>query len=235
MAKGPQITDEVRILAAKLCKEHPRWKNKEIRNWIVASVHKADPSLPKGWPSKYAIDRILPDIREELRKQKVNPNPLDRPWSLDDLRDNPMPPEVLPKVFKLWGLGKEVHKELTNREVKWVVQLSAMTDDLFRLWNAASLCARWEQISELANFSHFSKPLWMADLYSILTNMTEDEKKVCIEAVSGRGGFFWPKIIAEYPPEIRKIHEESYERGKQAALEALQKKAQNERKHKAKK
>ena len=59
MAKGPEITDDIRMLVTKLHKEHPKWTNEMIRNEVMSISHKRDPSLPKGWPSKFAIDRII--------------------------------------------------------------------------------------------------------------------------------------------------------------------------------
>ena len=72
MAKGPLITDEILMLAVMFHDEKPKLKNKEIRNLVWAKVHERDKELPeykrmpKEWPTKHVIDRIMPSIRADF-------------------------------------------------------------------------------------------------------------------------------------------------------------------------
>lgn len=138
MPKGPLITDEVRVLASKLHDEHPKWTNAMIREEIRDIVHRRDKFLPKGWPSKYAIDRIMPEIREQVRQSKLSPDPIDKPWSTTSMARYPISPEALPTVLALWGWMREgLDYSLTIREAQWAARLYTAADrmpvDVFSL------------------------------------------------------------------------------------------------------
>lgn len=127
MAKGPPISDEVRVVAARIHEEHPKWTNDEIRNWVLGIVHKKNPSLPKDWPSKSAIDRIMPGIREQVRQRKLNPDVRDEPWSIFTLREYPLPSEALPTILRLSAFNREISgHDLTIREAQWGARLHAL-------------------------------------------------------------------------------------------------------------
>lgn len=183
MAKGPEITDEIRLLATKLHKEHPKWTNKEIRNWILKSVHEDDPSLPKEWPSKFAIDRIMPGIRERIRKSKLEPSPLDKPWSVLTMIQYPIPPEALPSVLRVWYLAKDWGYALTIREAQWVARVYAVTENRFALMAYSNERACFEQECEDAGVEAEARPgrLSLPDLvlYRIMTGdkMSREEIK----------------------------------------------------------
>jgi len=127
MAKGPEITDELKAFIYKVHEQHPTWTNQEIRNWVLARVHENKPSLPKEWPSKYVIDRIMPKIREQVKQSKLNPNPIDGPWSTTTLAQYPIPPEALPHVLDVWAWTRvNLDMRLTIREVQWATRLYAV-------------------------------------------------------------------------------------------------------------
>jgi hypothetical protein len=129
MAKGPEITDEVKALASKLHEEHPKWTNSMIRNELLSIMHQRKPSLPKNWPSKYSIDRIMPEIREQVRQSRLSPNPVDGPWSTTTMGEYYIPPEALPTVLALWGWMREtLDYHLTIREAQWAARLNAAAD-----------------------------------------------------------------------------------------------------------
>jgi len=132
MARGPEITNEVRMLITKLHKEHTKWTNKKIRNEASDTLRRDDPSLPKSWPSKYTIDRIMPGIRERVRKSKLEPNPLDKPWTIQTV-SNPeyrIPPDALPSVLQVWFLlWHDWNRILTIREAQWAARLYAAIKD----------------------------------------------------------------------------------------------------------
>ena len=131
MAKGPQITDEVKALIYKLHEKHPKWTNTMIRNEVLGIVHEKDKSLPREWPSKYSIDRIMPEIRDQVRQNKLKPDPVDEPWSMTTMGEYYIPPETLPTVLALWGWMREtLDYHLTIREAQWAARLHVVADKI---------------------------------------------------------------------------------------------------------
>lgn len=148
MAKGPEITDEVKALASKLHEEHPKWTNSMIRNEVLGIVHQKKPSLPKDWPSKFAIDRIMPDIREKLRLSKLTPNPIDEPWSTATMAEYQISPEALPTVLALWAwMLENLHVKLTIRQAQWAARLYTVAEKM-HVYTFSMLC-RSHAITEM--------------------------------------------------------------------------------------
>lgn len=157
MAKGPEITDEVRMLIAKLHDDHPKWTNKMIRNEVLSIVHEKNPSLPKGWPSKFAIDRIMPGIRERAKRSKFKPNPFDQPWTIQSMSISKyhIPPEALPSVLQVWFLVKQKRSNLSIRDAQWVGRLYAAITDIEALYGYSLLASIAETYAERAGIEDF--------------------------------------------------------------------------------
>ena len=150
MPQGPLISDDVRILAAKLHKEHPKWTNAMIRNEIRAIVHKRDKDLPKGWPSKYAIDRIMPDIRRRVEVDRVSPDPRNEPWTIQSMVRYPIPAEALPAVLQVWFLVQDAGLTLTIGQAEWVARLYGAIKKPENLWPYVVVFSRWRNLAEAA-------------------------------------------------------------------------------------
>lgn len=158
MAKGPEITDEVRMLIAQVHREHPKYTNKEIRNLVETTLRERNPDLPKGWPSKFAIDRIMPGVRDRLKRSKVEPNPLDKPWTVYSMSiaEYSIPPEALPAMLRLWYfLQNRFHISLTIREAKWAARLYAAAEDTENLAFYVRLMAKVERYAEEAGLVNY--------------------------------------------------------------------------------
>ena len=143
--RGPTITPEVEALIASVYRRHPKWKGPQIRNWVIAELHKKSPNLRReypNWPSLSKVQKILAEVRENAAK----PNREDEPWSISTLKDFPIPPEALPKILEEYKWHKEgqvKHCEsevlgaflsgkgpvLTIREAKWISRLSKIKCD----------------------------------------------------------------------------------------------------------
>ena len=157
------IPDEVRMLAAKLHHEHPKWTNATIRNEIRAILHKNDESLPpdkrypKDWPSKYAIDRIMPDIRERAKRSKFEPNPIDQPWTIQSMSKSEyhIPPEALPSVLQVWFLAKQKGISFGIRDAQWVSRLYTAVTDIDALHRYSFLASTAELYAERAGIEDF--------------------------------------------------------------------------------
>jgi len=85
MAKGPIVTDAIKVLIAKVYRDHrSKWKAPKVRNEVSYILHKDNPKLPKKFPSLSAVQKVLATLR-----QPIPPNPLDNPWHLGLLREYP--------------------------------------------------------------------------------------------------------------------------------------------------
>jgi len=157
MAKGPKITDEVKMLVARLHDEHPKWTNKMIRNEVSDIVHKKDPLLPKGWPSKFAIDRIMPDLRERARRRKFEPNPIDQPWTVQSMSNSKyhIRPQALPSVLQVWFHVKQEGRHLSIREAQWVGRLYTAITDVETLCKESYMASAMESLAEMAGIDDF--------------------------------------------------------------------------------
>jgi len=162
MARGPEITSEVKMLIAKLHKEHPKWTNKKIRNEVSNIMRERDPSLPKKWPSKYTIDRIMPGIRERVRDNQDKPQLEDTVWSMGSLAKFPISSVLIPYVLDVLKLRAARGETFTIREAKWAARLSGFDlqeliitkkwslDHIKNLSYVAGNYARLELLSEFA-------------------------------------------------------------------------------------
>lgn len=175
------LSPETKALIARVYLENPKQKAPAVRLKVWQATHKENPALPKNWPSLSSIQKELAIIRHKLNE----PGPDDLPWTLDTLRDKPLPPGALPKVFQIWLHRQELtfSPPLSIREVKWIAQLSGMTDDMELLRMMAEICAEWELIGELTNTPQVSSPATMLYVYSRLTRMNEEEEKEHYEAI----------------------------------------------------
>lgn len=241
MAKGPEITDEIRISIARLHKEHPKWTNSMIRNEVLSIMHQRDPSLPKGWPSKYSIDRIMPGVRDRVRRSKLEPDPLDKPWTIGSTPDS-IPPEALPSVLRVWYWSQGMNHTLTIRQAQWAARLHAAIKDTESLHGYSIFIARMVKEVEDAGVDDPSSKLEVANLqvFSIMTGhkiTPEDEQRVLgwSEEEWRQEQRLLPVKLKQFevnipegePPLRFAIHFEK--------TEPSQKEAKNERKHKAKK
>jgi hypothetical protein len=116
MAKGRIVDDTTRLLIARVYRQHPEWRAKEVQ----VEVNKR---LGQDWPGLSVVQKELTKIREHARID----NPEDKPWSVATLDQYPMSPEALAIVFTVWKFHVERDwSPLTIREAKWVSRLSGI-------------------------------------------------------------------------------------------------------------
>jgi len=175
------LSPETKALIARIYRENPKQKAPQVRLKVWEITHQEDPTLPRNWPSLSSIQKELAPIRKKLNEPPRD----DMPWTLDTLRDNPIPPEALPKVLQIWLSNQEAPSSppLSIREAKWIAQLSSMTEDVERLRLVAEMCAELELIGELTNTPQLSSPATMLHIYSHLTRMPNKEEKEHYEAI----------------------------------------------------
>ena len=239
MPQGPLITDEIKVLAAKLHKEHPKWTNSMIRNEILQILHRADKSLPKDWPSKYSIDRIMPGIRERMRLSKLNPDPRDNPWTIQSMVKYPIPPEALPSVLEVWFFARDNDKFFNIRDAQWAARLYAAIKDTESLYGYSRLMALQEKVARDAGIEDFmGSEAFNLYLFSTMTGHVitrEEDKRIAgmSEEIRRQMRVVKAQMLRAKIPGTRVvrlgIHHWEFEE-----TEASQKEAKNERKHKAK-
>lgn len=200
MAQGPAITDEVKMLIARLHKMHPKWTNSMIRNEVSSVVRQRDESLSKGWPSKYSIDRIMPGIRERARLKRLHPDPLDRPWTIYSMSRSEfcIPAEALPSVLEAWAFCQDSGTDLTMREAQWAARLSAAIKDTENLcWHAISMARLAWQAEEAGIEDYMGSQSDNLHVYSTMTGHVitrEQERKL-----SGLSKEQWRRMEKAWP------------------------------------
>lgn len=113
MAKGPLITDKVKLLIARLYRQHPKWTAQEIRDEASYLLGKDDPTLLPSYPALSTVQKLL----ATFRKRDI-PDPLDASFSLGAVFAHNIPAEVIPLLLDLQ------HRNPMNiRMAKWVAKL----------------------------------------------------------------------------------------------------------------
>lgn len=164
MAKGPLVTDGVRILIASVQNKHPRWKARQILDETRLLLRKHNPELSPDWPSLSTVQKELAAINRKNKGETENP--LDLPWSIATLAEYEMPPDTLPAILKVQELIEGRAREravgdndrswrLTIRQARWTSRLCYMfsDDDIATLAFAARMYARMERIRETLGIS----------------------------------------------------------------------------------
>jgi len=67
-------------------------------------------------PSRDTINKLISEVRNR-------PDPEDRPWSVLDIAEYPIPPEALPVVLTVHFNEKRNGRSLTIRQALWVARL----------------------------------------------------------------------------------------------------------------
>jgi len=138
MAKGPIITDEVRLLISEVHIAHPHWQAKDVQ-------HEVNVRMGGKGPRISAIQKQLTTVRKASASVSKN---LEAPWSLGISADYGIPLETNEVLMKIWKWCAVVGMTLTIREAQWVARLRGIApDDLLFLW--AIRYARREQVCRL--------------------------------------------------------------------------------------
>ena len=149
MGKGPLITAVVEALIGGVYQKHPKWKAPEVRSEVSLILRQENPKLPSGWPSLSTVQKVLATVR---RKAKELPKkPLDQPWGMGTLDKNPISPEAVPAVLRVWKSCFEKGVGFTIREARWAAWLSGLIADTEKLSTTASWYARTELMFELTD------------------------------------------------------------------------------------
>lgn len=166
--KRAQIRPEQEAIIAEYTLHFPDMSRTKLAEKIQAEVK---------WVGK------APEIEVLERKislyRRDSDLPQDKPWNLNALRDDPLPPEALPKLFRIWleKQGNPLSPPLSIREARWIAQLSGMTDDIELLRIMAEMCAEWDLIGDLTGSAQLSSPTTILYIYSRLTRVPKEAEK----------------------------------------------------------
>jgi hypothetical protein len=150
MAKGQAITPEVENRITRIYEEHKgKWKAPRVRSEVEFILRQADESIPEGFPSLSAVQKVLAKVRRNLG----NPNKLDKPWSISTgvAAGIEIPTEALPFVVATWVFMKDAWDyDLTVREARWLGRLQGIARAILaNLGPTASIEARADAIEPL--------------------------------------------------------------------------------------
>lgn len=190
--RPPVLTEEVTTTIGKIKQKHPNWSVREIQK----KIPQFNPSLKGKVPGRTKVNDYIRETYTPNLKRQIELG-YDNPWNLDALKDNPLPPEVLPKLFPLWLKRQETRTEppLSIRQVRWITQLSSMTDDIELLGIVADMCAEWELIGALTETPQLSSPVTVLQIYAWLIRMSDKELNEHYEEILRE------KLVSATPPE----------------------------------
>ena len=138
MAKGPIITDEVRLLISEVHIAHPHWQAKDVQHEVNVRMRGKGPKIS-------AIQKQLTTVRKASASVSKS---LEAPWSIAVSADYGIPLETNEVLMKIWKWCSVVGMTLTIREAQWVARLRGIaTDDL--LYSLAVRYAGREQVCQL--------------------------------------------------------------------------------------
>ena len=155
MAKGPIVTDSIKVFIADIYKKHPKWKAKEVRNVASSLLHDANPELPVSFPSLSTVQNVLAIVR---KPKPIDPE--DKPWSIGKSVQFNLSPEATADLLQIWAFCLAAGREFTIRQAKWACYLRTTSYTFFapnnkletyELYNFSTLYANRERISKALN------------------------------------------------------------------------------------
>jgi len=197
MAHGIILTEDIKNLIAKVYLENRKWPAHKIRAEVIARLHRDEKFQQyvddPDWPRLSRIQKELHDLKEADENRSAESKALDLPWSILDIAQHPIPPEILPVALEAWGKALLKDDPLTIREVLWVARLYYLFKDvgskhrIVMLTQYAQIYALDETICRLM-LKHPNKPedMWGdwtidAELYEGITGDINVKRKLSKE------------------------------------------------------
>jgi len=204
MIKGPDITDEIKVLVSKLHESHPKWTNKKIRLEVQKIKHREDETLaekyPK-WPSTFSIDRIMADVKKRKRLRQLTRDLRDNPWTIQSLAKYPIPRDALPSVLEAWFLVQSLKPDIkqipsvTIRQSQWVARLYTVIKDTRTLLTYSMGMADLEKQAEDAGLDYYGSQWDTLEIFSQMAGrqFTDKEKR----EITGLSGHYVTRVGLE--------------------------------------
>ena len=211
--RGPEITDEIREMVAKLHEQHPKWTNRRIRLEIQKIEQGRNKALARhwpNWPSTFSIDRIMAEVKKNKKLRESTPDARDSAWTIQSIGEHPIPAEALPSVLEAWfhvqNLVPMGVPPLTIRQAQWAARLYATIKDTKALLTYSVLMADYEKQAEIAGLDYYGSPWDTLEVYGHLIGrtFTVEEKR----ELTGLSGHYLTHLgleeAAQYTQKPRK-------------------------------
>ena len=166
MAKGPYLTEDVRLRLALITRSHTDWKPAAIREELLRQLAVSGGWYEPDWPSKSTVEKEVRRLRTSEGQPLVDEQ--DQPWSLVALARYEVPPDVVPIVFEACAIRLSEGTPLTIREAQWVARLShVFTEQPVLIYHACSYAtleqAVWANDRYPASRETCERLLWALD------------------------------------------------------------------------
>ena len=179
MAQGPHLSQEIKILIARIHLEHPDYGPTNLREELLRRMKETglDRNFGPDWPGVSAVGKVLANIRSNLDKRPPETKRIDMPWSIGSLPQYSIPPEALPMVLRLYAQPMSVTVRVATqrlrvkaepisfsiRDALWVSRLSKLFSDPQDIWDFAAWCSvqerTYEAIGEATDFANIDRLL----------------------------------------------------------------------------
>jgi len=174
MAKGPIITDEVRLLISEVHIAHPHWQAKDVQHEVNVRMRGKGPKIS-------AIQKQLTAVRKASASVSRS---LESAWSLGISADYGIPLEANEAIMKIWEWGVAVGITLTIREAQWVTRLRGIVPD-DQLFSWAVRYAGREQVCSL---------LGREETYTVDLDLMLGYSRMHVNWSTNREEIFWTTI-----------------------------------------
>jgi len=216
MAKGPYLTEDVRLRLALITRSHTDWKPAAIREELLRQLAASGGWYEPDWPSKSTVEKEVRRLRAVDGPSSADEQ--DQPWSLVALARYEITADVLPVVFEACATRLSQGTPLTIREVQWVGRLSRIfTDQPVLIFHACSYArleqAVWGKGQYPASRETYERLLWALDTLTythkeprnadVEQKLSEKYLKSHHHPETGRY-----EVVFEYPSE--EVHDERH-------------------------
>lgn len=96
---SPDITEKVRGAILYVKTQNPEYSAEKIRKHLMKNRKAFDIKLNEKIPQKRAIQLVVKEGMPRIKQ--LQSEPLDKPWSLSALDENPLSPHTIAMIFKL--------------------------------------------------------------------------------------------------------------------------------------
>lgn len=188
--RGPNISPEIKNNIAIMKHRHPKWTAKIIQEKLSQQLRRENPKLPPNYPSLSAVEKELARQSKNIEEGLYKPELLGSPWSIQRLADEPIPPEAIPSVLRVWVWMKENwDEELTVEQAIWAGRLYAVAKD------------------DIEHLAWLAKTHSFVETISKITGQRIDMHEADLDALTRAG---WEKLTGERIKKVLGISEEEW-------------------------
>ena len=140
MSRASWIKPSIKKLIADEAIRNPR----ESRLGLYLRLKTEIEELGEVAPSEETAYKLISDARRTPRK-------FDESWTMASLKDNPLPPESIPSVLKVWRYASNTGEKFSLGQAEWVARLYTSFAQISLLWFWSYSYAHEERLSIVTN------------------------------------------------------------------------------------